>query len=197
MKFFIVGAQCSGKKEVIENLLGDHPEIKVGKLFTNQTTDKFLYRNFEDYVIYSENDIRDIFENKAYIFIQELDEVAYGLYEGLSLYEFENNDVFYLTPDEVAKIPLIALNDDICFIWLDNNTKNRFNKFKLEHRKYSFKDRDELEGMYSSTFVQNIYSFPNSKLLYFYNEDPIRVSAILYAMIQHTELVDEFAKKFN
>jgi len=46
-------------------------------------------------------------------------------------------------------------------------------------------------------FVTNIYSFPNSKLIYFYNEEPSRVSAILYALYKDNSLVDEFSKKFN
>ena len=46
-------------------------------------------------------------------------------------------------------------------------------------------------------FISNIYSFPNSKLLYFYNEDPGRISAIIYALYKDNTLIDEFAKKFN
>lgn len=197
MKFFIVGAQCSGKHEVIEYLKTDHPEINIGKLFTNIDSDKDIYRNMDDFEIFTENEIRDIFENKAYIFMKEIEESSYKYYEGLSSYTFDNKDVFTLTPDELVKIPNVALNDEICFIWLDDNMKNRFNRYKTGSRKYSFQEREQVESAYSNDFVSNIYSFPNSKLIYFFNEDPGRVSTIIYALYKNNSLIEEFSKKFN
>ena len=55
----------------------------------------------------------------------------------------------------------------------------------------------DVEKQCMNDFISSIYSFPNSKLLYFYNEDPGRISAIIYALYKDNTLIDEFAKKFN
>lgn len=198
MKFFIVGAQGTGKRELLDILQQDHPEIRIAKLFSNVNPEqKGLYRNINDYMPYNEADIRLMFENNAYLFMKEIDEISYDIYEGVSLFEFNNSDIVMLTPDEMVRIPNQSINEEICFIWLDNNTKNRFNRYKSDKPNYSFQQREATEKLCMNDFVTNIYSFPNSKLIYFYNEEPSRVSAILYALYKDNSLVDEFSKKFN
>ena len=66
-------------------------------------------------------------------------------YEGLSLYEFENNDVFVMSPDQLFSISPSSIKDDICFIWLDNTKKERLNRYYAEKRTYSFSNREDLE----------------------------------------------------
>ena len=166
-------------------------------IFKRQSGTKRIYRNIEDYVICSEQDIRAVFENNAYLFINGVDEISYNIFEGISLREFDGSDVVMLTPDEMVRIPNMDLEDNVCFIWLDNNTKNRFNRYKSKKLNYSFQQRADVEKQCMNDFISNIYSFPNSKLLYFYNEDPGRISAIIYALYKDNTLIDEFAKKFN
>lgn len=198
MKFFIVGAQGTGKRELLEYIQQDHPEMHIAKLFSNVNPEqKGLYRNIEDYVACDEQDIRAVFENNAYLFMNGVDEISYNIFEGISLREFDESDVVMLTPDEMVRIPNMDLGDNICFIWLDNNTKNRFNRYKSKKFNYSFQQRADVEKQCMNDFISNIYSFPNSKLLYFYNEDPGRISAIIYALYKDNTLIDEFAKKFN
>ena len=198
MKFFIVGAQGTGKRELLEYIQQDHPEMHIAKLFSNVNREqKGLYRNIEDYVTCDEQDIRAVFENNAYLFMNGVDEISYNIFEGISLREFDESDVVMLTPDEMVRIPNMDLGDNICFIWLDNNTKNRFNRYKSKKLNYSFQQRADVEKQCMNDFISNIYSFPNSKLLYFYNEDPGRISAIIYALYKDNTLIDEFAKKFN
>lgn len=199
MKFFIVGAQGTQKRDLLEIIRQDHPEMRIAKLFSNVNPEqRGLYRNINDYNIYKENEIRGVFENKAYLFIKEIDEISYNIYEGISLYDFDNSDVISLSPDEMVRIPInTPLNDDVCIVWLDNNEKNRFNNYKIGKLDYSFKQREEIEKQCMNDFVSNIYSFPNSKLIYFYNEDVERVSAIIYALYKDNTLINEFSKKFN
>lgn len=198
MKFFIVGAQGTGKRELLEYIQQDHPEMHIAKLFSNVNPEqKGLYRNIEDYVTCDEQDIRAVFENNAYLFMNGVDEISYNIFEGISLREFDESDVVMLTPDEMIRIPNMDLGDNICFIWLDNNTKNRFNRYKSKKLNYSFQQRADVEKQCMNDFISSIYSFPNSKLLYFYNEDPGRISAIIYALYKDNTLIDEFAKKFN
>ena len=56
---------------------------------------------------------------------------------------------------------------------------------------------EEAESQFDADFVKSIYNFPNSQLIYFNNEDPSRVAAIVYTLVKHPELVDIFVKKFN
>ena len=84
MKFFIVGAQGTGKRELLEYIQQDHPEMHIAKLFSNVNPEqKGLYRNIEDYVICSEQDIRAVFENNAYLFINGVDEISYNIFDSL------------------------------------------------------------------------------------------------------------------
>ena len=115
----------------------------------------------------------------------------------MSLYEFDNNQVFALTPDQFLAIPVKHLSDKICIIWLDNNKQDRINRFKSEGRTYNFKDRDIIETLNQEDFISNIYNFPGSESMYFCNEEPQRVAAIIYSMVKYPELVNIYVKKFN
>ena len=106
MKFLIVGLHSSGKQEVLDIL--SEMGIKCGRLFSNlDNPSPEIYNSF-NYDIYDMTDINEIFENNAYIFIHELDKSSnvnsYKYFEGLAKYEFDNNDVFVLSPDQLLHI---------------------------------------------------------------------------------------------
>ena len=188
MKFIIVGLHCSGKQEVMDTLSKDG--INCGRLFTNADLADDRYDFFTD------DDIRSIFENNAYIFIRD---VAYNsnCYEGLSFYEFDNKDVFALTPDQFISIPNVPLKDEVCIVWLDANKASRYNRYKLEKRSYNWNEEEALETRDMAEFVKYIYNFPNSHMLYFNNEDPQRVAGIVYALVKYPDLLPILEKKFN
>ena len=71
MKFFIVGLHCSGKQEVLDIL--EKNGVRCGKQFSNIEEPSPNIYNSYNYELYSMRDINDIFENNAYIFINELD----------------------------------------------------------------------------------------------------------------------------
>ena len=112
----------------------------------------------------------------------------------LSKYSFENNEVFYLSPDQLVKCSFTNISEPICFVWLDNTRSHRLTKHAEDRRTYNFKQREELETQDLSTFVKIIYSKPH---LYFSNEDPIRVAAIIYTMITSPESQNIFFSNFN
>jgi hypothetical protein len=202
MKYIIIGMQCSGKHEVL-NILEDNG-IRCGKLFTNINglSASSVY-NSNNYEVYTDKDIHDIFENNAYIFMQEfpfLDEItpmANNCYEGLSLYEFENNDVFVMSPDQLFAISPTSVKDDITFIWMDNTKKERLNRYHTERRGYNFFKREEIELKDSNSFVKVLYGFDRSNVLYFTSEDPTRVAAIIYSVIKHPDLLPIYTEAFN
>lgn len=204
MKYIITGMHCSGKQEVLDILKNNG--IRCGKLFTNldSYTTSNIY-NSSNYKTYSDKDIHDIFENNAYIFMQEfpfLDQLSAGLiennyYEGLSLYEFENNDVFIMSPDQLFSINPASVKNDIVFVWIDNTKKERLNKYYSDKRDYNFFKRDEIELKDANSFVKLLYGFNKSNVLYFTNEEPSRIAAIIYSAIKHPDLLPFFIEAFN
>lgn len=202
MKYVIIGMHCSGKQEVVDIL--ENNNIRCGRLFTNydNTTSPNVY-NGANYELYSDKDINGVFENNAYIFMHEFpftnDLTASSLkyYEGLSQYEFDNNDVFVISPDQLFSISPSAIKDNIVFIWLDNTKKERLNRYYTEKRTYSFSSREEIETKDSNSFVKMLYGFERSNVLYFTNEDPARVAAIIYSLIKYPDLLPIYTESFN
>ena len=194
MKYFIVGLHSSGKREII-NFLTKHG-IKCGKIFSDiEEPDLRLYES-QNYDLYSTKDVNDIFENNAYIFIQRVNIYGKSFYEGLSKYEFENNDVFVLSPDQLTSVSFTNIKEPYCFIWLENTKINRYNRYRDEKRSYNFSDREEQEIKDLNYFVSLIYD-NNVPVLYFNNEDPIRVSALVYTIVTYPELIDLYKQAFN
>lgn len=190
MKYFVVGMHCTGKQELVKLLLAKN--IVCGKIFTNIEKNNIRYEIFED------KDIIEIFENKAYIYMKEADEYTRNAYEGISLYEFDNNNVFVLSPDQFVAIPKQnLLNEDICLIWLDDNVSTRKQRYNYEKQIYDFSEQEEFERRDLDEFVKTIYSNQKFHILYFTNEDIARVSTILYACIKYPELVYDFEKTFK
>lgn len=204
MKYIIIGMHGSGKQEVADIL--ENNNIRCGRLFTNldNPSASSVY-NGSNYEQYTTKDINEIFENNAYIFLQEFPfgdnpcpvSSACKTYEGLSLYEFENNDVFVMSPDQLFVISPTSIKDDITFIWMDNTKKDRLNRYYAEKRTYNFYNREKIESKDSNSFVKFLYGFERSKVLYFTSEDPARVAAIIYSVIKHPELLPIYTEAFN
>lgn len=200
MKYFITGLHSSGKQEVIDCL--KNMGIKCGKLFTNLDEPMEGVYNYENYEIFNNEDINEIFENEAYIFMQEMPEVFMNFktgrfYEGLSKYEFDQNEVFILSPDQLISIVPNSIKDDVCFIWLDSTKDNRASRYYNEKRLYNYNDRECYEKRDLNTYVKLLYNFNNSSIIYFKDEEPCRVATIVYTLIKHPELKDIFVKNFD
>lgn len=201
MKYIIIGMHSSGKQEVAD-ILENHG-VRCGRLFSNIDNPTPNVYNSSNYELYTVKDINSIFENNAYIFMQEfpfgnnIGTTSWKYYEGLSLYEFENNDVFVMSPDQLFSISPTSVKDDVCFVWMDNTKKERLNRYYAEKRVYSFADRDEIEMKDSSSFVKFLYGFDKSRVLYFTNEDPARVAAIIYSAIKYPDLLSVYTESFN
>ena len=197
MKYFIVGLHSSGKQEVINVLEG--MGVKCGKIFSNLPNSSADIYQSTNYEYYDNHDINNIFENEAYIFLQEVPNLpsTEKYYEGLSKYTFDSNDVFILSPDQILAIPPTAINEDVCLIWLDNNKMNRASRYHNEHRCYNFVERDNYERRDVASFVKTLYSFNNSPVLYFANEEPNRIATIINTLIKHPDMFDLYVANFN
>lgn len=199
MKYFVIGLHSSGKQEVIDilNKLG----IKCGKIFSDIDKPTEEIYNSYNYELYTSKDVTDVFENNAYVFIQELINTvntnSYKFFEGLSKYTFDNNNVFVLSPDQFLAIPHNVIDENVCFIWMDGTLNNRRNRYFNEKRSYDFSNRDLVEKADMSSFVKNLYNFNNSPVLYFTDEEPCRVAAIIYSLVKYPELLKVYEKNFN
>lgn len=199
MKYFIIGLHSSGKQEVLDIL--DKLGVKCGKLFSDIDKPTEEIYNSYNYELYTHKDVIDIFENNAYVFIQELlnnvNVNSYKFFEGLSKYTLDNNEVFALSPDQFIAIAPKTINEEICLVWMDGTLNRRKNRYFSEKRMYSFNNRETIEKSDIQSFVKYLYGFNNSPVIYFTDEEPCRVATILYSLIQHPELLPLYVKNFN
>lgn len=199
MKYFIVGLHSTGKQEVVDHL--EKMGVKCGKIFSNIEEPSEEVYNSYNYELYSNEDINDVFENNAYVFIQELPSIPLNFktgkyYEGLSKYTLDQNEVFILSPDQLLAISPNTLNEDVCFVWLDSTKTRRTARYHNEHRMYNYQNRENVERRDLQAFVKAIYSY-ESPILYFIDEEPSRVATIIYTTITHPDTFDMFVKNFN
>ena len=200
MKFFIVGLHASGKQEILDIL--EKQGVNVGRLFSNiESASPQIYNSY-NYELMTTSDINEMFENKAYLFLQELESSAttksYKYYEGLSLWAYDNNQAFALSPDQFIAIPARSYRgDELVIIWVDNDRHDRNSRYLIEKRSYSFKEREEIENRDISVFGKQVYSLPNSHVIYFANEDPGRVACAVLTLIEHPEYLPLYEKYFD
>ena len=192
MKFFIVGLHSSGKSDIVDIL--ERKGISCGHIFSDITTPKDSIYNSYNYELYTTKDVNEVFENDAYLFVKECKTGDQKFYEGLSRHTFENNDVFTLSPDQLLVTSFNSVDEDVCFVWVDNTKSNRYNKYLDDRKTYNFKQREVVETEDLSTFVKTIYTKP---MLYFCNEDPARIASIIYTMVKYPELQEIFFKNYN
>lgn len=193
MKYIITGLHSSGKREVIQDLKKSSL-LRVGRTFNNISQHIDGLYNI-DSVYYTNQEINSIFENKSYIFIKEVTDYNIPYYTGLTKQEFDICDVFVLTPDQFISIPNFP--EEVCIIWMDNNTLQRKQRYNSQKMTYDFRLREELEKENSEEFINKLYKSPNSHLIYFENEDPTRVSAIIQALAKHKDLLPLFESHYN
>lgn len=196
MKYFIIGLHSAGKQEVVDHL--EKMGVKCGKIFSNIEEPSEDIYNSRNYELYSNEDINDIFENNAYVFMQELPYSTKigSYYEGLSKYSLDQNEVFILSPDQLLALTQNSLGSDICFVWMDSTKARRMSRFRSESRCYNYQNRETYERKDLSSFVKALYSY-NAPMMYFMDEDPIRIATIIYTTIIHPDTLKLFTKNFN
>lgn len=187
-KFIIIGFNGSGKMAVANALR--EMDIKVGQTFRSADTVGNQYSLST--IVYDIKELNNLFENQAYLFIKESVNKANRYYEGISFYEYQTHDVFVMTPDQFNTVA--RFDDNVIFVWLDNNSAQRRNRHRAEKRKYDFTRQERIEQEYIQDFTDRIN---DNAILYFNNEHPDRVAAIVYSVIKHPDLLDIYLKAFN
>ena len=187
-KFIIIGFNASGKMAVANRLR--EMDVKVGHTFRSAESVGSQYSLSTK--IYDVEEINNLFENQSYLFIKESVNKANKYYEGISFHEYQTHDVFVMTPDQFNTIA--KFDDNVVFVWLDNNTAQRRYRHHSEKRKYDFNRQERIEKEYIQDFTDRI---GDNAILYFMNEDPDRVAAIIYSVIKYPELLDVYLEAFN
>lgn len=187
-KYIIIGFNGSGKMAVANTLR--EMGVKVGQTFRSADTVGNQYSLST--IVYDVKELNNLFENQAYLFIKESVNKANRYYEGISFYEYQTHDVFVMTPDQFNTVA--RFDDNVIFVWLDNNSAQRHNRHRSEKRKYDFIRQERIEQEYIQDFTDRIN---DNAILYFNNEHPDRVAAIIYSVIKHPDLLDVYLKAFN
>lgn len=191
MKYLIIGRQGSGIPEIVEDL--EKLGVSVGHIFRSiPEVDEKSYTLSK--IVYDFSDIEKIEETNSYIFIQECFQKEKFL-EGLSFYEYDNNDVIYMGIDHVAKIPQKVWDKmNVTIIWLDNTYDFRMNYMLENGYKHMYYIQEDNEGFNIAGFTDRVY---DKSHIYFFNEDPKRISAIIYSLVKYPDLLDIFIKNFD
>lgn len=179
-KIFVVGAQCTGKNDLINTLVEKY-KYRVAKLDTDYPSD-LVYENpiynIENYNFLTRDTIEDIFDLNYNIFIKTIPNTLNRYYEALSLDEYDQSDIFFITIEQFVSIPLNKLNnEDTLIVWLDNSYSKRKKTFINEYRIYDFIAREKYENSNMNSFMEYINKINNK--IYFLNEEVERISYIV------------------
>lgn len=200
MKIFIVGSQGTLKSELY-SLLKDS-RFKCGKNFTNNTEADTTYNKYI-YKYYTNKVVEELFEQDAYVFICNSGYDPEGIFTGLDLDEYENNDVFVFTPEQFINVKPQYIKGAL-IVWLDGKRKWRMNNIRYagsngDEPTYNVYDVEKVEN----TFVPRFYkilrksSNENKNVLYFYEEEPRRVEFIVKTAAKDPKALKEIINKFN
>lgn len=191
MEIIIVGLHSSGKFE-IQKILKKYG-IKCASLFSDIDKNKTDIYGVNQYITYTPEDIKSINSNNAAIFINSIPMAGNMYFEGLSCYDFENNDVCVLSPHQLVQIPSHKLKNKL-IVWVDNTRGNRFTRHSNENRTYNFIRQEGIDGECIKNFTEYIYSSP---YIYFNNENEERIATIIYTIIKYPELKNIYITNFK
>ena len=194
LKIIITGAQCSGKYELAKQLQAyNTKEFKLGRLFSDRPENEQLNiqnSNIIDYL--STEDIKLSFENDALLFLSNFHNIYY---EGITRIDFDKNNIFILSPEQMINIPSsIFLQYRILIIWLDGKKSNRKMRFIKENRNYDFLNQEDFDNDDIPTMVEYLR---DKEYLYFLDEIPERIVPIIYLLWKEPQWINNFINAYN
>jgi len=206
-KIIITGSHLSGQFELVQQLI-KYKNIKLGNIYTNQklcNSDQHGLRNYH----YVENKkIEEIYNNNAFVFLTTLDFTKEMVYNGLTYEEFEKNNLFVLTPEEVIMLPRNIFgkkikgepspeeNHSVVFIWLDSTPTYRMTNYENQKILYDFQERETTECY--DLKVLSEYMLSHGSYLYFQNIDEYMVSPIVKSIYEISdETLQMFLNNYN
>lgn len=166
-KIFITGLNKIDKLIYAKQIAILDDDLSISQRFTNDIN----YKNspYDEYVFYLDSADVDIsYKNNAFLFITAND----LLYTGITLDSFYNEDIFCMNISEFNNIPDYIFNiNDILVVWLDTriNPKDKANINDILGVKHFLEKIEKLQ------------------VLYFLDEDPIKVANIILSYLEGTE----------
>lgn len=201
MKIWLVGPQGTCKRDIYRLLGAD--KFKLGKLFTNKQEDeitynKYIYKHFPLEVV------NEIFENNSNIFIQTCMTDDENIYTGLDFSEYDENDVFVLTPEQFVSIQPQCFKDGLV-VWLDGSWNWRKNNIIYDEYRcdsdptYNYNEVENMEKTFHRSFYKMMTEMMvnNKNVLYFLEESPNRVKAIIKTITLNPKMKSEFVREFS
>lgn len=188
-KIIIVGQQCTNKRKIAEML--ESADVYVGRTFISAEDCGEFYTCHA--MQYDTDTIKKIFELNAYRYYAENTATKEYFIEGLDSSEYEKASVLVLTPKQFCQMGGCD-NDDVV-VWLDDTLSVRRNRHFESNCQYDFYEEEKYERDGVEEFVDMSGDIEN--LLYFSNDDYMRVFAVIYTLIKHPDLTDLYKICYN
>lgn len=142
-KIILIGKSCSGKDHLFRELVkkGFSPGIK----WTTRPMRKFekqnIEYNFVNYDVFTDALDADEFLVHQSFYVTPMDDVPTTWYYGMTINEFENKELFIMTPGEVNIVPKNILKDClVIYLDIDRNIREQ-RMCKREDKNDSIKRR--------------------------------------------------------
>lgn len=194
LKIIITGVHCTGKYELAKSIQSfNNKEFKIGRLFSDRPMcEQSLSYNYELLDYLSTEDIKLSFENNALLFLSNYHN---SYYEGLTKQEFDKNNIFVLSPEQVINIPSILFNQyRILIIWLDAKYSARRQRYINEKRNYDFLTQENFDYEDSLPMIEFIREHES---LYFLDEISERIVPIIYLLWKEPQWINTFVNSYK
>lgn len=201
MKIWIVGPQGCLKRDIYRALQED--KFNVGKLFTTLPDGDITYNRYL-YKTYPQSVVNEMFENGQNIFVFE--DRKSGVFTGLDFAEYDSHDVFVLTPGQFLSINTDQyIGSDSLVVWLDGSLQWRKNNVRYDDTvlpddtTYNFNDVEADERIYyrSMFFAMTDLSKTRKNVIYFNEEEPLRVKTIIKTLAYNPKLRTDIIRGFT
>ena len=202
MKIWLVGPQGTCKRDIYRLLAKNG--FRCGKLFTNATLDDVKYNKYL-YKYFPTETINDMFENGSNLFVCSCGEDQENIYTGLDFCEYDDNDVFVLTPEQFVGISRQQYLKDGLVVWLDGGWVWRKNNISYDEYRtpddptYNYNDVERIESSFARHFYRAMTELAATakNVLYFHEENPTRVKTIIKTIALNPKLKSEFIREFD
>ena len=198
MKIFVIGKHSIGKYTTSKLL--EEKGVKVARVFSNRPPkliDTYTYLD-KDYRYLETQDIHNLFETKSCLF---LGSDPHGeFYVGLDFMELDKNEVFFLSPNQFLELDEKMIREEVLVIWVDATYEYRLRRYFNNQLEYNFEQVEAFEEIYDGQFMESYYNKLKSTShfmddLYFINEEPNRLAAVIYSILKDPNIMDLYKEE--
>ena len=198
MKIFVIGKHSIGKYTTSKLL--EEKGVKVARVFSNRPPgliDTYIYLD-KDYRYLETQDIHNLFETKSCLFLGSDSNGEF--YVGLDFMELDKNEVFFLSPNQFLELDEKMIREEVLVIWVDATYEYRLRRYFNNQLEYNFEQVEAFEEIYDGQFMGSYYNKLKSTShftedLYFINEEPNRLAAIVYSILKDPNIIDLYKEE--